>query len=59
MHVQITGFLGELIMYYRTNNSDSHFTGFVPQNKLGLPQNLKNFRNAEKRTTQSCQIYNT
>ena len=54
MHVQIrerTNFLGELIMYYRTNNSDSHFTGLVPQNKLGPPQNLKNFRNAEKRTT--------
>ena len=54
MHVQMRGrtnFLGELIMYYRTNNSDSHFTGLVPQNKLGPPQNLKNFRNAEKRTT--------
>ena len=28
---------------------DSHFTGLVPQNKLGPPHNLKNFRNAEKR----------
>ena len=54
MHVQMRGrtnFLEELIMYYRTNNSESHFTGLVPRNKLGHPQNLKNFRNAEKRTT--------
>ena len=34
-----------------TNNSESHFTGLVPRNKLGPPQNLKNFRNAEERTT--------
>ena len=53
MHVQMRGrtnFLGEL-MYYRTNNSDSYFTGLVHRNKLGPPQNLKSFRNAEKRTT--------
>ena len=34
-----------------TNDSGSHLTGLVPRNKLGPPQNLKNFRNAEKRTT--------
>ena len=34
-----------------TNNSDSHFTGLVPRNELSPPQNLKTFRNAEKRTT--------
>ena len=35
----------------RTNNSDSHPKGLVSRNKLGPLQNLKNFRNAEKRTT--------
>ena len=36
---------------FRGDQQHRRFTGLVPQNKLGPPQNLTNFRDAEKRTT--------